>query len=107
MFGGLYLFFNSNSLIWIYEAFNSLPSPAMAWLIKSAFWCLLSLCLMSGTLALLACNRPETSWQHRLGVAGSIVNLLGVVAYLVGCLYVVILQVEDYACHIHQGFYFR
>jgi hypothetical protein len=106
LLGGLYLYFHSNSLGWLAEGLHSLPNPAATLLVKSAFWCVMSLCLTLCASALLTLGSPETSWQHRLGVIGSIVTLLGVVAYLIGCVYVLILLVEHYAYFLYQGFYF-
>lgn len=106
LLGGLYFYFHSNPLGWIAEAFHSLPNPAAALLIKSAFWCVMSLCLTIGAFALLTLNRPEISWQHKLGVVGSIITLLGVVAYLVGCAYLFVLLVEHYAYFLYRGFSF-
>jgi hypothetical protein len=106
LLGGLYVYSSSNSLDWISEALQGLPNPAAAWLFKSAFWLVMSLCLTGGALALLTLGSPKTSWQHRLGVIGTIVTLLGVLAYLIGCLYVAILLVEHYAFFLYRGFHF-
>jgi hypothetical protein len=103
LLGGLYLLFNSISLNGLLEVLDTLHNPAATLLIKSAFWCVMSLCLLSGALALLSLYWPETAWQHRLGVAGTVITLLGVAAYLVGCIYLLILLVEYYAYFLHQS----
>ena len=100
---GLYLLFNSISLNWLLEMLNTPHNPAATLLIKSAFWCVMSLCLVSGALALLSLYWPETAWQHTLGVAGTVITLLGVAAYLVGSLYLLILLIEYYAYFLQQS----
>jgi hypothetical protein len=104
LLAGLYLFSNSEALNWIVEALHSLPQARAAWFVKPAFWSLMSLCLTSGVLALLTLDRPDTSWQHLLGVIGTVVTLLGLTAYLIGCFYLIILLVERYAYFLSQGF---
>jgi hypothetical protein len=103
LLGGLYFLFNTISLNWLLEGLNTLHNPAAALLIKSSFWCVMSLCLVSGGLALLSLYWPETAWQHKLGVASTVVTLLGVAAYLVGSIYVLILLIEYYAYFLHQS----
>jgi hypothetical protein len=106
LLGGLYFYRSSSSLDWLSQALHGLPNPAAAWLFKSALWLVMSLCLTGGALALLTLGSPKPSWQHRLGVVGTIVTLLGVLAYLIGCLYVVILLVEHYAFFLYREFHF-
>lgn len=105
MLVGFYFLFNFSSLDWPSEALNIVHHQTAASLMKSAFWWVMSLCMVSGSLALLTWNGPEAGWPHILGVVAVLVTLIGVMLYLVGVIYILILLIEHYAEFLHHRVY--
>jgi hypothetical protein len=101
-----YLLFNFISLNWLLETLNTLHNQPAALLMKAVFPFAISLCLMSVVLAALTLKGPETGWQHTLGVIGTIVMLLSVVACLVIGIYLLIFLIEHYAYFLHHRVYY-
>jgi len=95
--GGLLFLLNYAAFNLLVGRLELLFEPAMAALVKSVFWCVFSLCLVAGSFALLTLNASRARWQNALGVICTIITLLGVVAYVIGSIYVVIFVTEHCA----------
>lgn len=86
-----------DALLAPHEKLLGLPTVA---LVKSIFWCVVSLCLVGGTLAVLLIDKAE--WRSVIGVVAVVITAIGVVAYLVGSLYVFIFLSEQYNTLLRQ-----
>jgi hypothetical protein len=56
--------------------------------VKMAISCVASMCLAGGSTGLLAVSAAGTGRVKALGVAGSVITLLGLVSYITGSLYI-------------------
>jgi hypothetical protein len=88
MAGGLTFFFYFIALHPLLKAFSPPIEAGAIPAVKMAISCVASVCLAGGSIGLLAVSAAGTGRVKALGVAGSVITLLGLVSYITGSLYI-------------------